>query len=410
MNILLITGSFPPEIGSASHLFYELSQGLAENGHNVTVITRFPRAFRVNSPETYYRRKFFLSERIGDVRVLRIAELPIFKESLFSRLLEQVILPLALLLGGLISGTQDIILNYSPPLTLGLAAFVLSKMKRAPFIVNVQDLHPKAIVDLGLLKNQIVIRILETLERFIYCRAKYLTVHSEGNRKHVISRGAQPHTVLTIPNWADTNLRPLEKFNKFRTSNKLGSKSVITYAGIFSYSQDLDTILDCASILREHNDIVFLLVGDGPLKSSLMAKANALKLDNMIFIPFQPRERYPLVLSASDICLVALRKNGVKTPVVPRKLQDIMASGRPVIANVPLDGDVPKIIRGAHCGICVESENPKELAEAILKLCRNPSLRDRLGRNGERYANKHYSLSTCLQKYQTLFEQATDTA
>lgn len=408
MNILFMTAYFPPEIGSASHLFYDLSQSLGRKGHKITVVTTFPRKHAANVLKTRrYKKFFFLSEYVDCVHVIRIAELPTFMNSVFSRGLEHFILPTVLLLGGLISKKQDIIVVYSPPLPLGLSAFILSKIKNIPFIVSVQDLHPKALVDLGLLKNHIVIRMFEVMEEFIYHKANFLTVHSEGNRKYVISKGVSPDKVFVIPNWPDTlNAYPLERLDGFRKKNSLGEKFVVTYAGIFSHSQDLETVIDCAFLLREQEDILFLLVGDGPQKKRLVNKANALNLKNLRFLPFQPRGNYHITLKSSNVCLVSLRKSRVKTPVVPRKLQDIMASGRTVIANVPLNGDVPKIIEKAKCGLSVESENPKELAQAILQLYRDPSLREELGRNGKQYAEKHFSLSVCTRKYERLLVKA----
>lgn len=408
MNILFMTAYFPPEIGSASHLFYDLSQSLARKGHRITVVTTFPRRHAANVPETYQRGGFFpLSEYVGYVHVIRIAELPTFRDSLFSRGLEHFILPIALLLGGLISKRQDVIVVYSPPLPLGLSAFILSKIKNIPFVVNVQDLHPKALVNAGRIKNHVLIRMLEVIEELIYHKADCLTVHSEGNRKHVISKGVSHDKVFVIPNWPDTpDAGSLERLDEFRKKNSLDEKFIVTYAGIFSLSQDLETIIDCASLLRDQKDILFLLVGDGFQKKKLVDKANALNLKNLRFLPFQPRQNYHLVLKSSNVCLVSLRKSVVKTPVVPRKLQDIMASGCAVIANVPLDGDVPKIIEKAQCGLCVESENPKELAQAILQLYRDPLLREKLGRNGKKYAEKHFSLSVCTRKYEELLLEA----
>ena len=407
MNILFMTAYFPPEIGSASHLFFDLSQSLARNGHRITVVTTFPRRHAANVPKTPDHKKFFfLSEYMDCVHVLRIAELPTFRDSVFSRGLEHFILPMVLLLGGLISKKQDIIIVYSPPLPLGLSAFFLSKIKNIPFIVSVQDLHPKALVDAGRLKNHIFIRMFEVMEEFIYHKADYLTVHSEGNRKYVISKGVSHDKVFVIPNWPDTlNALPLERLEEIRKKKSLGKKFVVTYAGIFSRSQDLETVVDCAFLLREQKDVLFLLVGDGPQKKKLVGKANALNLKNLGFLPFQPRQNYHSILKSSHVCLVSLRSR-VKTPVVPRKLQDIMASGCAVIANVPLDGDVPKIIEKAQCGLCVESENPKELARAILELYRDPLLREELGRNGKQYAEKHFSLSVCTRKYEALLLKA----
>lgn len=408
MNILLMTAYFPPEIGSASHLFYDLSQSLGKRGHKVTVITTFPRRHAADVLGTHRSKKFlFRSESMGHVRVIRVAELPAFVHSVFSRGLEHFIVPIALLFGGLSSKDGNAIIVYSPPLPLGITAFILSKVKKIPFIVNIQDLHPKALVDLGLINNRVILRILEAIEEFVYHKANYLTVHSEGNRKYVICRGANADKVFVIPNWPDTlDSEPTENINEFREKNSIGGDFLVTYAGIFSYSQDLETIVDSAAILKNRKDIFFLLAGDGPQKKNLVRKAESLNLGNLRFLPFQSRENYHLLLKSSDVCLVSLRKSGVKTPVVPRKLQDIMTSGRPVIANVPLDGDVPKIIKEAKCGLYVESETPEELAKAILKLHQNPLRREEMGKRGKEYAEKHFSLSVCTKKYEELLREA----
>jgi glycosyltransferase involved in cell wall biosynthesis len=132
-----------------------------------------------------------------------------------------------------------------------------------------------------------------------------------------------------------------------------------------------------------------------------------LGLDNVRFLPMQPREKYPEVLHASDVCLVTLHKK-VKTPVVPSKILSIMVAGRPVVAAMNLDEDGPCLIAEAGCGLCVPPEDPQALAEAVLKLYHDPSLREELGRNGRRYAEAHLSLQACVGRYEELLQRVAE--
>ena len=158
------------------------------------------------------------------------------------------------------------------------------------------------------------------------------------------------------------------------------------------------------AIRNPQSEILFLIVGDGVEKARLEAKAQQMGLDNVRFLPMQPREKYPAVLHASDIGLVTLHAE-VRTPVVPSKILSIMAAGRPVVAAMNLDGDGPRLIAEARCGLCVPPEDPQALAQAVLKLYHDSSLRQELGRNGRRYAEEHLSLERCVGRYKELSQR-----
>jgi len=380
MNILILTEAFPPEIRSASHLLYELAESLVDSG------------------------KLFFYEKTGRINVIRLNSFSFLRHIPLIRGLSQFILSGLLVIGGIISGRQDIILAYSPPLPLGISAYLLGKIKRAPFIFNVQDIFPQSVIDLGLLKSKVLIKISELMERFIYKKASYITVHSAGNRENIISKNINPEKVIIIHNWVDTNLiKPTKnQDNDFRRKNNLNSKFVVSFAGVMGFAQGLDIVISCAELLKLYKDIIFLLVGDGVKKEGLMKKTKDMQLNNIKFLPPQPKEIYPSILYASDICLVTLDKS-VKTPVVPAKLLNIMASGRPVVASMNLKGDTPKIIRDANCGYCVEADDADGFSKAILKLYNNPKLRDEFGMNGRKYVVEHFSRKVCIEKYEKLF-------
>jgi len=403
VRILILTEAFPPEIRSASHLLYELAESLVEKGFKVTVITRFPKDY-INKIDKKYRGKLFSREKMGRINVIRLNSFSFLRHIPLIRGLSQFILSGLLVIGGIVSGRQDIILTYSPPLPLGISAYLLGKIKKAPFIFNVQDIFPQSVIDLGLLKSKILIKISELMEKYIYKKACFITVHSEGNRENVINKGVNPEKVIIIHNWVDTDLIKPNKNqdNNFRRKINLSSKFVVSFAGVMGFAQGLDIVISCAELLKLYKDILFLLVGDGVKKEGLMKKTKDMQLNNIKFLPPQPKEIYPSILYASDICLVTLDKS-VKTPVVPAKLLNIMASGCPVVASMNLKGDAPKIIRDAKCGYCVEADDTDGFSKAILKLYNNPKLRDEFGMNGRKYVVEHFSRKVCIGKYEKLF-------
>ncbi len=396
---------FPPEIGSASHLFYEFAKGLMERGHTVTVATTFPRRYNivtndVNLPPKY-RGGFLIKEKLDGINVIRLRS-PAPKYSPTLRGMEHFFVPLLTLFGGLLAKT-DIIIVYTPPLPLVFAGWLLSKIKRIPLIITIQDLYPQAIIDLGFLKNPVLIKIFRILEKLIYVLSDQVIVYSESNKRYVATK-THKNKITIIPNWYDRAIKVSNKYNELRKKLDIEEKFVVTYAGIMSYSQDLETIVNAALVLKDEKNVVFLLVGEGPQKKAIEKKIDSLKLKNVIILPFQPKETYSTLLAASDVCIVTLDKNKVTYPAVPRKLNDIMAAGRAVIANVPLDGDVPKIIQEAKCGFSVKPKNPKDFAETILKLYQNPDLVKKFGMNGAKYAKNNFAIEVCCSKYEKLFK------
>jgi len=409
MKILLLTAYFPPDTGSAAHLFYELGRAFVERGHGVTVLTGMP-GYHALGPLEKYKGKRRIKEDMEGMEVVRVAMPQLPRHLMVGRALWQFGGAWALFLAGLGLPKADAAIVYSPPLPLGLTAWGLKKLQGLPFILNVQDLFPQSIIDLGLLRNRWLIRFFEEMERFVYRRANIITVHSEGNREHVMRKldKGQAEKVKVIPNWVDVHfIQPGPRMNWFREAHGLGDAFVVSFAGVLGYSQDLDVVLDAARILEDggwSSEILFLIVGDGVERPRLEAKARQMGLNNVRFLPMQPREKYPAVLHASDIGLATLHAE-VRTPVVPSKILSIMAAGRPVVAAMNLDGDGPRLIAEARCGLCVPPEDPRALAEAILQLYHDASLREELGRNGRRYVEKYLSLEACVERYEQLLRQ-----
>jgi len=402
MEILIMTNYFPPEIGGASHLYYELAESLVRRGHEVTVVTGFPR-YNVKKKDKKYRGKFLIREEFSGIEVIRvwIPEFP--RENLILRGVEHFWVAFAFIIGSLFTRKPQVIIFYSPPLPIGLSAYFIGKLKGIPFIINVQDLFPKEAVLLGLLKNKMLIKFFEMMERFIYKRAAYITVHSPGNLEHIVRNGGNREKVGVVYNWVDVNkVKPGPRKNHFRKENSLNDEFVVSYAGTMGWCQDMGVIVDAANELRKYKDIVFLLVGEGPLKKFVEAKATNLGLENVKLLPVQPFPKYLEILMASDVCLINLNEN-LTTPVVPSKLLNIMASGRPIVASLPDYSDARRIIEEANCGYCVPPRDPHKLAKAILTLYNDNDLREEMGSNGRIYAERYFEREGCVSRYEEIF-------
>jgi len=400
MRILILTEAFPPETKSASTLFFELAESLVKGGNQVLVITRLP---RYNVATGVEAKKIPQKEILSGIEVIRSQTPPLARNIPIIRGLEHFILGFIFFWRGLFSKKPDIILVYSPPLPLGIAGICLGRLKGIPAVVNIQDLYPQTVIDLKLLKNRFLIWVSRQMERFIYLCSSALTVHSDGNQDYLMNYGADKKKVKVIPNWVDTELiKPAPRNNDFSRKYNLSGKFVISFAGVMGFAQGLEVVIGAAEILKDEKHILFVLVGEGVKKADLIKMAESKRLDNVKFIPTQPRDIYPEILQASDICLVTLGKDLV-TPVVPGKMLSIMAAGRPILASLPLKGDAPKIIDEFKCGIAVEPGNPELLAQAILKLYNNQSLGEEMGRRGREAVEKHFSRKSCVKAYEELF-------
>ena len=399
MRILLITNYFPPEIGAASHLYYELGRALLRRGHRVTVLTGTP---RYNVPQGHRKLRSEYAAEDG-MAVIRRPVPDFGRKSKIARGLEH--LWVAWAFASTDVGKHDVALVYSPPLTLALSARRFWRQYRMPFVLNVQDIFPQSAVDLGVLRNPSLIKGFEVLEKRAYQWASLVTVHSPGNAEHVRRQSQGRARVEVMPNWVNTEeIVPGERDNAFRRELGIPEDGVlVSFAGTLGYSQDLDIVLDAAAQMQ-NDGVYFLIVGDGVEKERLQKRAASLGLRHVIFLPMQPKERYPEVLAASDICLATLKPE-VRTPVVPSKILSIMASGRPVLAAMDLSGDAPRLIEEAECGVCVQAGDLPSFTAALRKLACDRQLRVQMGQRGRSYAVRHLSVDAAAARYEKLFER-----
>jgi len=400
LKLLLITDSYPPEVRSASLMMYELAQGLIRQGHKVSVITSMPKYNLIEGqcpPKELYRRT-----REDGVLVYRVCTLPLHNVSHLKRGLAQMVLPAIFSLVSSFIGKIDLSIVYSPPLPLGLSACYLRVIKGAEYIFNVQDLFPQNAIDLGALKNPFMIKAFRIIEKFIYRHARYITVHSPGNKEFIAETGIASDKISVIHNWVDPSVYDkISGKSPLDDGIDLRGKFVVLFAGVMSYAQDMDVIMETARLLLEYKNIVFLLVGDGSQKPKIAEFKVKYGLSNIILHPFISLEEYPELVSLCDVGLVTLKRS-MKTPVVPSKILGYMAAGKPVIGSLNKESEAIDIIKAAGCGWAQEITNPGDMRDAILKLYRDPMFRAKLGSNGRKYVSNHFHLEKSLAQYEKL--------
>jgi len=301
-------------------------------------------------------------------------------------------------------GHVDVILSPSPPLTIGVAAWMIGRLKRAPFIYNVQELFPDTAVSLGALREGALVGVLRRIERFIYAHAFAVTTIAPRMAETVKKRVGDPRKVRLIPNFVDTDIiTPRPRDNSFSRQFGLTGRFTVVYAGNMGPAQGLEAVLDAAHLTRDLRDIVYVFVGEGTSRDSLERAAALRKLSNVIFIPQQPYDRVPDIYGASDLCVVPLVQS-MAGEAVPSKVYRIMAAERCVLALTDKDSDLASVIRDSGAGIVVEPGSPQVLASTIIMAANN--LDNSSGRRGRAYVIENADRPRIVRKYAELLKEA----
>jgi len=290
----------------------------------------------------------------------------------------------------------------SPPIFQGITAWALARLKGVPFLFEVRDLWPAFAVEVGVLRQPLLIRASEWLEKFLYRHADQVMVNSPGYIEHVTRRGAR--RVELIPNAADPEMfDPLADGASFRQAHHLEGKFIALYAGAHGMSNDLQVVLQAAHTLQPREDIVLVLLGDGKDKPALVAQAAEMKLTNLVFLPPVAKQDMPQALAAADACIAILKPIPLYKTTYPNKVFDYMAAGRPVV--LAIDGVIRSVIEAAGAGIAVEPGNPAAMAQAIVALAGDRAAARAMGLAGRAYLEKHFSRPDLAARFWELLKR-----
>ena len=387
-HVLFITSHYPPEKAAAAVCVSETVKRLVKLGRQVTVLTTVPN-YPTGIVPSEYRGRVIQNEIRDGVRVVRVWSYVGPNKGFLRRILAQLSFGcLAPFLGWKEVGRPDVIIVHSPLFNV-IAGRTLAWLKRRPLIFMVADLWPESAIQLGMLRNHVLIRLSEWLEWSTYQRASLVWVVTEGIYNTLIKRGLSHEKILLLTNGVDTaKFRPLPKVQA-RAELGWDDRFTILYAGNHGMLYAMTTILDAAELMQDHTDIHIVLVGDGVKKAELVAQAQSRSLKNVTFLEPMPHDRIPLLLAASDACLIPLRKLSLLEGTLPVKMFEAMACARPVL--LAADGEARRAAeKEAGAAIYVEPENAKALLSAILYLYEHPEEAEQLGVRGRAYAEARF--------------------
>jgi glycosyltransferase involved in cell wall biosynthesis len=400
LRILLIHQAFVAldEPGGTRH--HELARYLAARGHQVTVI-----ASTVSYLTGRAESVGVISEEVeggGSVTVLRARTYSALHRSFVHRVFSFFSFMVSSFWLGLKVGQVDLVWGTSPPIFQGLTAWLLASLKRSPFLFEVRDLWPAFAVQVGVLRNPLLIRLSEWLERFLYRRANRVMVNSPGFIEHVQGRGARQ--VELVPNGVDVQMfDPYASGAAFRQEHELEGRFVALYAGAHGLSNDLSVLLGAAHRLADRPKIQIVLLGDGKEKPALMAQAADLGLTNLSFVPPVPKAEMAQALAATDACIAILKPIPLYATVYPNKVFDYMAAGKPVI--LAIDGVIRQVVEEAQGGIFSPPGDIDAMAQAILHLAENPSQARQMGLNARRYVEANFDRAKLALRLAEIFEE-----
>jgi colanic acid biosynthesis glycosyl transferase WcaI len=406
MDLLVLCPHFAPDVAPTGTVMTAIARELAAAGHRLHLVTALP-WYRGHAVEPGWGGRPWRTERVDWGRITRVHPFPTDKRNVRARAVGFAgFVGLAAVVAAVTPRRPDAVLAMSPPLPIGLAGLVVARVRRAPFVFNIQDVFPDVAVELGLLTNPRVIRAARAVERYTYRRADAVTVLSDDLRDNVLAkighqRARRRTRVEVIPNFVDVAaIRPGPADNAYRAEHGLIGKTVVMYAGNVGFSQSLGLVLHAARELRGRDDVVFVVNGGGAARPSLEAEAAG--LPNVRFVDYQPAERLPEVLAAGDIHVVPL-KRGLARASVPSKLYAVLAAGRPVLASVDPGTEVVRTLERAGAGVAVPPDDPDAFVDALRPLVDDPARREELGRSGRAFVESWVSPAAVAAAYAELF-------
>lgn len=416
MNIVVLCPHFAPDVAPTGEVMTSIAAELVELGHRLHIVTSLP-WYQGHALEPGWDGQLVRHETTPWGTITRVHPFPTDKSNLPARAVAFGGFTVLATFEGVVSRLRpDLVLAMSPPLTLALAGWAVSRVRRVPFVFNIQDVFPDVAVELGLLTDRRAIAVATWLERASYRRADAVTVLSDDLAENVrakITLGLHGPTadhqaakVRVIPNFIDTTwITPGPTDNSYRAAHGLTGKRVVMYAGNVGLSQSLDLVLDAAVALRPEPDIAFVINGGGAARPDLERRARG--MDNVQFVDMAPKAGLPEVLAAADVHVVPL-KRGLAWSSVPSKLYSILAAGRPLVASVDAGTEVARTVEQAGAGIAVPPEDPEAFTKAIRRLLDDAPAARAMGASGRRFVESWASPEAVARAYETLFVELRD--
>jgi glycosyltransferase involved in cell wall biosynthesis len=403
MRILLIHQYFLEKDDGGGSRFNEMSKEWTDLGHEVTVLAGMVH-YGTGRKADRYKGRWFFKDRHEEVDIIRCHVSEAYNVNFIGRMWAYFSFVCSSIWAGLFKtkGKYDVIVVTSPPLFVGITAYVVSKMKRVPFVFEIRDLWPESAIDTGVLTSKLLIKFAFWFENFIYKKSSLINTLTPAFQKKLITeKNVKESKVIMLPNAADFQLSDtlLNSFDALRFKKELGldDKCVITYVGAHGVANHLIQLIDAAGLLKD-TPVVFQLIGSGMQKEMLKEEVLKRGLDNVIFRdPVSKKEVFKYIL-ASDIGTSVLKRVDTFKTIYSNKTFDYMACKKPILLLI--DGVSRELVEKAKCGMYAEPENSIEINRAVrLFLSSSPEELNKLGDNGYYYAKKYFDRKMIANKY-----------
>ena len=403
MHILFLTDNFPPESNAPASRTFEHCREWVRAGHQVTVITCAPN-FPKGKVFDGYRNRLWQQEAMAGMRVIRVWSYITANEGFVKRILDYQSFMLSATLAAPFVRSVDVVVGTSPQFFTACAAYLVSRMKRIPFVFELRDMWPESIKAVGAMKDSAVIRVLERIEMFLYRKAARIVTVTHAFKDTLIRRGIDGQKIEVVTNGVDlSHFSPQAKDAQLLAQHGLDGKFVAGYIGTHGMAHALETLLDAAQTLQQApgaENILLLFLGDGASKTELASQAQARGLGNVMFLDAVPKDQVKRYWSVLDVAVIHLRKNDLFTTVIPSKLFECMGMGLPVLHGVA--GESADIVVREQVGEVFESEVAPQLVAGLLRMRDQPEAYALYQQNGLAAATRYDRKNLALKMLQVL--------
>lgn len=409
MRILIYGINYAPELTGIGKYSGEMGAWLAQNNHEVEVITA-PAYYPEWQIHANYQNKGWYSEQIDGVKVNRVPlYVPKNVTSLRRMIHEFSFLASSLpyWLKTLFQKRYDVVICVAPAFHLAFLALLFTKIRRVPLIYHIQDLQVDAAKDLGMITNRALLSLLFKAEKFILDHCTKVSTISEGMLSKVYAKGISPKKCILFPNWVDeTCIKPLSRSESLRSEFGLReSDKVVMYAGALGEKQGIESIIEVAQLLRKQENLYFLILGSGGVRGRLEERVARYALTNVKFFPLQPYEKLSAALATADLHLV-LQKKSASDLVMPSKLTSILASGGCAIVTALPNSTLYNVVSEHTLGIVIEPESVDVLRTSIERALTDDL--DVYRKNARLYAERYLSRESVLREYEQTISRLTN--
>jgi len=387
----------------------DIAKGLMSEGHEVSIVTGFP---NYPSGKLYdgYRLGMFRREKISDINVIRTFEFPYHGKRASGRIVNYLSFMLSAPLAAFFLRNFDMIYVWHPPLTIGVSAWVLGKVLRAPVVYDIQDIWPETAVISGLMKSGKMTRLLHRLEKFVYRRMDHILVVTPGARENIEKKGAARSKISILPQWADGSLfgnETSKEVSAMRLRENWENRFVVLFAGNVGLVQGLDVMLEAAKKVRG-TKCLFAIIGDGNEKGRLqiLVEENGLENNVRFYERVTPAE-VSKYFAAADVLYVPLKGSALNEFVIPGKTYAYLAAGKPILMATGGAGN--RLIQRAGAGLAVEADNVDSLVAGLMKfMALDDSAMKEMGAKAKVQFCKHFRMENTIPMYNKLFERIVD--